>query len=341
MLLSAIGFTSTGYVNGDDVDDIDTKPTVATTATATRDVGSYATTASGGEDNNYSLAYTDGVLTISKATATITVSDNTVTYNGKAHGVTVTTDPVGLEGSVSVTYDGSANQPVFVASYAVVASMDDKNYQADNVTDTLTIEQGGDTYVTLAELPDVYYGDPPLDLGLRASTGNRVMVFVAGPAEVANDESRLVTVNDVGTVDILLYALGAGIPADKRFQAASFEVKKRNLLITADDKSRAYGSDNPALTYINLGSAKGTKGGQKFNVFKPLVDPDSGDLLGYVSVPIGQVEVIDVQTDRLSQVRILEGFGKLEKNQMVRLVEDTEEPSDVSEQEPPPKPKDQ
>ena len=100
-------------------------------------------------------------------------------------------------------------------------------------------------------------------------------------------------------------------------------------------------ADNPALTYINLGSAKGTKGGQKFNVFKPLVDPDSGDLLGYVSVPIGQVEVIDVQTDRLSQVRILEGFGKLEKNQMVRLVEDTEEPSDVSEQEPPPEPKDQ
>ena len=152
---------------------------------------------------------------------------------------------MGLEGSVSVTYDGSANQPVFVASYAVVASMDDKNYQADNVTDTLTIEQGGDTYVTLAELPDVYYGDPPLDLGLRSSTGNRVMVFVAGPAEVANDESRLVTVNDVGTVDILLYALGAGIPADKRFQAASFEVKKRNLLITADDKIRAYGSDHP------------------------------------------------------------------------------------------------
>ena len=27
--LAAIGFTSTGYVNGDDIDDIDTKPTVA------------------------------------------------------------------------------------------------------------------------------------------------------------------------------------------------------------------------------------------------------------------------------------------------------------------------
>ena len=252
-----LGFTSTGYVNGDDLDDIDTKPTVATTATATSDVGAYATTASGGEDNNYSFAYVDGVLAITKATAAITLSDNTATYDGKAHGVTVATTPAGLEGSVNVTYDGSANEPVFVASYAVEASMDDKNYQADNVTDTLTIEQGDDTYVTLAELPDVYYGDPPLDLGLRASTGNRVMIFVSGPAVVGNDESRLVTVNDVGTVDILLYALGAGIPADKRFQAASFEVKKRNLLITADNKSRAYGSDNPELTYTIQGFAPG------------------------------------------------------------------------------------
>ncbi|MAE31554.1 MAG: hypothetical protein CMO43_08215, partial [Verrucomicrobiales bacterium] len=253
----AVGFTSTGYVNGDDVDDVDTKPVVTTSATATSDVGSYATTASGGVDDNYSFSYTDGVLTVSKATATITLSDNTATYDGKAHGVTVTTDPVGLEGSVSVTYDGSSNEPVFVASYAVVASMDDKNHTADDATDTLTIEQGEDTYITLADLPDVYYGDPPLDLGLRASTGNRVMVFVAGPAVVGNDENRLVTVNDVGTVDILLYALGAGIPVDQRFQAASFEVKKRNLLITADDKSRAYGSDNPALTYTIQGFAPG------------------------------------------------------------------------------------
>jgi len=49
----------------------------------------------------------------------------------------------------------------------------------------------------------------------------------------------------------------AGIPADQRFQAASFEVKKRNLLITAESKSRAYGADNPELTYTIQGFAPG------------------------------------------------------------------------------------
>ncbi|MCP4927152.1 MAG: hypothetical protein GY916_14550, partial [Gammaproteobacteria bacterium] len=253
----ALDFTPGAFVGSDTINDIDTQPTVATTATATSDVGAYATTASGGADNNYSFAYTDGALTISKATATIALSDLSRDYDGKAEGATVTTTPTGLEGSVTVKYDGSTNEPVFVASYAVTASMDDKNYSADDVTGTYTISQGTATYVTLAELPNVYYGTAPLDLGLRSSTGGRVMVFVSGPAEVANDTDRLVTINDVGTVDILLYAFGAGIPTEYRFQAASFEVLKRNLIITADNKSRAYGADNPALTYTIQGFAPG------------------------------------------------------------------------------------
>ena len=253
-----IGFGVTGFVNGDVIGGVDTQPSVTTTATATSDVGSYVTTASGGVDANYGFAYVDGFLTITKALATIAISDTTATYDGKSHGVTVTTTPAGLEGSVTVNYKDTTNVPVFVGVYdPVTASMDDKNYSALDVTGTFTIEQGTSTYVTLAELDDAYYGDPPFDLGLSTSTGSRVMVFVSGPAEVANDGGRLVTVNDVGTVDILLYAFGAGIPDAYRFQAASFEVKKRPLLITADDKSRAYGSNNPELTYKTQGFAPG------------------------------------------------------------------------------------
>ena len=83
-------------------------------------------------------------------------------------------------------------------------------------------------------------------------------------------------------------------------------------------------SNNPELVYINIGSAKGVKIGQKFDVFERLVDPDSGDVLGYLKKAIGQVEVIDVQTDRLSQVRTLDGFGRIQKDQMVRLVQVSE-----------------
>ncbi|SVA83670.1 uncharacterized protein METZ01_LOCUS136524, partial [marine metagenome] len=100
--VGAIGFSFAGLVNGDFIGAIDTQPTVTSTRVATSDVGTYPTTAAGGADDNYSFAYTDGVLTVSKATATIALSDNTADYDGKAHGVTVTTTPAGLEGSVTV-----------------------------------------------------------------------------------------------------------------------------------------------------------------------------------------------------------------------------------------------
>ena len=79
---------------------------------------------------------------------------------------------------------------------------------------------------------------PPLDLGLSASTGKRVMVFISGPAELSDDAARLVTINNVGTVDILVYALDETIPIQYRMQGASFEVKKRNLV----DHSRQSGA---------------------------------------------------------------------------------------------------
>ena len=85
-------------------------------------------------------------------------------------------------------------------------------------------------------------------------------------------------------------------------------------IIYADD-------NNPELIYINVGSAKGAKIGQRFDVFEPLIDPDSGDVLGYLKQSIGQIEIVDVQTDRLSQGRAINGFERMEKDQMVRLVQ--------------------
>ena len=55
----------------------------------------------------------------------------------------MTTTPEGLEGSVTVTYVDTTNEPVFVGEYdPVTASMDDKNYSAADAQVTFTIEQG-------------------------------------------------------------------------------------------------------------------------------------------------------------------------------------------------------
>ena len=87
--------------------------------------------------------------------------------------------------------------------------------------------------------------------------------------------------------------------------------------------------DNPDQCYINIGSAQNVAVQQKLAVStaEPLVDPDTNEVLGYLSKKIGMIEVTEIQTDRLSKVRIIEGFGKIRKGDEVKAaaVEDPEE----------------
>ena len=87
--------------------------------------------------------------------------------------------------------------------------------------------------------------------------------------------------------------------------------------------------DNPDQCYINIGSAQSVTVQQKLVVStaEPLVDPDTNEVLGYLSKKIGMIEVTEIQTDRLSKVRIIEGFGKIKKGDEVKAaaVEDPEE----------------
>src|SRR5437667_189396 len=125
--------------------------------TAPTNSGSYSVVAS---LNNalYTAPNATGTLTINKATATITLSNLTQRYDGSPNPVTATTNPAGLSG-VSITYDGSTTAPSNAGSYAVVASLNNANYAAANVTGTLTINKATAT-LTLSNLTQHYDGLP-------------------------------------------------------------------------------------------------------------------------------------------------------------------------------------
>jgi hypothetical protein len=59
---------------------------------------------------------------------------------------------------------------------------------------------------------------------------------------------------------------------------------------------------------------------QQLKVYKdePLIDPDTGDILGTVAKPVGVVEVVEVSNNRLSRVRVIEGFGEIKKGDKVK-----------------------
>ena len=89
-------------------------------------------------------------------------------------------------------------------------------------------------------------------------------------------------------------------------------------------------SKDPENTYINIGSAKGVTLDLQLRVYtiESLVDPDTGDVLGVIPKPVGVVKVVEVQTDRLSRVEIIEGFGEIKKGDKVKQEKPTSSDSE-------------
>ncbi|MGB1130249.1 MAG: MBG domain-containing protein, partial [Haloferula sp.] len=119
-------------------------------STVPTDAGSYTVVATV-TDPNYAGSETD-TLVIDQATATVTLSDTSKTYDGTPQEVTVTTDPVDLP--VDVTYDGSGTVPTDAGTYAVVATVSDPNY-AGSDSGSLVIGQATAT-VTLSDTSKTY-----------------------------------------------------------------------------------------------------------------------------------------------------------------------------------------
>jgi len=96
--------------------------------------GSYAVAAIV-SDPNY-LGEASGTLIITKAGATLQLTNLRQSYDGSAKTVVTTTTPADL--AVNLTYDGNTTPPTYPGPYAVVATIDDANYSA-TISDTLVV----------------------------------------------------------------------------------------------------------------------------------------------------------------------------------------------------------
>jgi gliding motility-associated-like protein len=123
----AFSVSYSGFLNGDNLNALDQEPVAGTIAAVSSNAGTYSITVSGGLDNNYDFLYVNGTLTVTKATATMLVSGLLQNVNGLPRPVTVQTIPTGL--TVTVLYDGSTTVPSAKGTYAILATINDINYQ--------------------------------------------------------------------------------------------------------------------------------------------------------------------------------------------------------------------
>jgi len=99
-------------------------------------------------------------ITIGKAVATLAIDPATLhgAFNGSAHVVAVTTSPAGLT-AVSIKYDATTTAPVDAGSYAIVATLTNPNYDAEDATGTLVIDKAT-PIITWANPADIEFGTP-------------------------------------------------------------------------------------------------------------------------------------------------------------------------------------
>jgi MBG domain len=198
-------------------------------ATAPTNAGTYAVLASL-ENANYEAADASGMLVVAKAHATLALAGLNQTYDGLPREVTVTTDPLGLPG-VSVTYDGSATAPTNAGSYAVVATLDNPNYEGPDATDTLVVAKANQT-ISFAALPDKTYLDPPFAVNATGGGSGNPVTFSVGAGDNCTISGNTVTITGAGSCTVTADENGNANYLAAPSVGRTFAITKANQSVT-------------------------------------------------------------------------------------------------------------
>jgi hypothetical protein len=170
-------------------------------STAPTEVGSYAVIATI-DDPNYANSDSDsGTFVIEASTATITLSTVEPTYTGAPIEARATTSPKGLD--VTFTYDGSATPPTDAGTYAIVATIDDPNYEG-TVNGTFTIAPSSDSASVLLGALTATYTGAPIEVTATTTPAGLAVTFTYDGASTAPTEVGSYAV--IATIDDPNYA---------------------------------------------------------------------------------------------------------------------------------------
>ena len=171
---------------------------------------------------------------------TMTISASDATYDGTAHGATLSTgyNTTAFPGTYTIEYfkgetklDGA---PVDAGNYTAKVTVGGATASVD-----FTIAKKSVTVTAEAKSKTYGKDDPELTYTAEGLVGSDTL---SGALTRAAGEN-------VGTYDITQGTLTAGDNYDINFSGAKFKINKAEITITADDKSTQYKSDIAPLTY--------------------------------------------------------------------------------------------
>jgi hypothetical protein len=249
--------TYSGFLNGDSEEDLKTRPTASTEATASSAVGNYPITLSGGEALNYTLTLNGGTLKVNKATLKVTALNAECTYGDDIPALTVSYDGFvnGDNSSVLTTQPTVATEATpasAVGNYAITVSGGTAaNYTITEYNaGTLTIKKA--TLTVTAKDAQRYVDDenPVFELEYNGfKNGDDASVLTSQPT--VNTEATAQSA--IGTYPIVVSGGEAANYTLTYVNGILTVADKETITITAKSVSRAYGDANPTLEYTVIG----------------------------------------------------------------------------------------
>ncbi|MDX9881859.1 MAG: MBG domain-containing protein [Prolixibacteraceae bacterium] len=257
----ALTISYSGWANSETVTVLNTAPTATTVATLASNAGTYTIVPANGVDDNYSFTYVNGILTINKATPALAVTNSPVTYNGLAQAATVTVTNYGstVTGVLALKYDGSTVVPANAKTYNLTADFTPTdlvnfnsisngvvgNFIINKVVLTVTADNQTVTYGDAT--PTFTYtmtGFVNSETEASAVTGSPSLTTAyTNTTPVASGPVTITTAN--GSLAATNYSF--------LFVNGAITINKKNLTVTADNKTATYGDATPALTYTLTG----------------------------------------------------------------------------------------
>ena len=248
-----------GFKNGQDESVFTTLATATTGANLLSNAGNHAITASGAAAGNYDFVYTDGTLSITKATITVTADNKTRIYGDGNPAFTVSYAGFknGQDESVFTTLATAttgANLLSNVGNHAITANgAAAGNYDFAYVGGTLSITKA--TLVATADNKTRIYGNANPNFtvtytGFKNGENASVIDILATGSTSAN---LLSNVND--------YGITAGGAFDNNYDftyvGGTLSITKATLVAKPDAARRIYAQADPAFTVTYTGFKNG------------------------------------------------------------------------------------
>ncbi|MGJ1286463.1 MBG domain-containing protein [Sphingobacterium spiritivorum] len=237
------GVTYNGFVNGENEQHLQGSLSYTGTAIGAKNVGSYFITPGGYTSANYAITYQDGSLTISKANLTVTADAKTKVYGSSDPSLTYKVTGMVNNDAVTVV-TGTLKRATGENIGTYVISNNDlaaSNYTITYVAANLTITKANLTVTADAKTKVYGTADPALTYKVTGLVNNDAATVVTGTLKRATGENvgtYAISNNDLAASNYTITYVGSDLT-----------ITKANLTVTADAKTKVYGTADPALTY--------------------------------------------------------------------------------------------